>query len=313
MVLQLSSRCLVPSSCCSLDAAPWGAIAVASYAHLPAHASRCGLVSVLDTQLNTISYSLPLNGVFHTRWLAGGALLAAACTDGKLVLLRHCTDSKWLWTQESVQVSASEYVTAVAPAERSIVASLSNGTVARMHESAVEVCWQAHDAETWTVDSLHEDINSLALSGGDDHCAFVWDSRCRQAAQGPLHHGAGVTCTRFVQSAPTYICTSSYDGIVRLWDMRKEGSPAWQSARFSSGIWQLSIARFSSVSSFAIMSACTFSGVAMLFPAAEDAVPSRSASQLIYGACSHPQKPNVGFSADFYQSAVQSWQHVVQM
>ena len=104
--------------------------------------------------------------------------------------------------------------------------------------------WRAHGtrgpggmsfgAETWCAAFDHGGTCPWLLYSGADDAAFKgWDLRGPPDAPPALRfalkeaHGAGVCCIRTHPRVPWLVCTSGYDGALRVWDARRsQGSVA---------------------------------------------------------------------------------------
>jgi len=147
-------------------------------------------------------------------------------------------------------------------------------------ESGLEARWHAHTypcggaggvpAEAWTCCFAPRSRGSVLFSGADDGLLKAWDLRVPHRATGApgggggggggvasaelaavcgaTCHGAGVTALACSPADEHQLLSGSYDGVVRLWDVRAFGGgvgggrrprPVAESLALGGGVWRL--------------------------------------------------------------------------
>lgn len=199
--------------------------------------------------------AVPTSGVFDHCWepRGGSTRLAQAGADGAVTVYALTTgDETRLEVAAHGDVAGDALCTCVDWAPRAgdpLAVSASDGylRLVALADAGVTVVheWLAHELEMW---AAHYDVWSGVLySGADDSYFKGWDVReggdePAQAFGNRREHGAGVCCVRSSPHREHVVLTGSYDGNVRLWDVRAPGAPPVVTTRVDcgGGCWRAS-------------------------------------------------------------------------
>ncbi|XP_055951630.1 diphthine methyltransferase-like [Argiope bruennichi] len=193
-------------------------------------------------------------GVLDLKWcpqlINGEPVLGAACSNGKIILLRMSSNSSRIHLQELINLNLSLE-------EKKMILSLDwscqegsittiasdtkgnlNYVALRESELSLLESWNAHGFESWIVafDYSHPNV---VYSGGDDCRLKGWDLRNVSSATFiNKSHSMGVTAISKSKLNEHLLVTGSYDENVFLWDVRSMKIPISEIS-LNGGIWRL--------------------------------------------------------------------------
>ncbi|GBM62413.1 Diphthine methyltransferase [Araneus ventricosus] len=194
-------------------------------------------------------------GVLDLKWcpqlINDEPVLGAACSNGKILLLRMCSNSGSMHLQDLTNLNLSledkKMILSLDWAcqqERSVTVVVSdtkgnlNYVVLRESELSLVKSWNAHGFESWIV-AFDYSQPHVVYSGGDDCRLKGWDLRNVSSATFiNKRHSMGVTAISKSKLNEHLLVTGSYDENVFLWDVRSMKIPVSEIS-LNGGIWRL--------------------------------------------------------------------------
>ncbi|XP_054719625.1 diphthine methyltransferase-like [Uloborus diversus] len=227
--------------------------------------SRLGNISLFKFSTSTGSPSdsfglvttnvVPTSGILDMKWcpdmISDKPILAAACSDGKLLLysINEEKDEINLFPEDSINLSIELNKILLSldwscenQKLHKIITSDNLGNLNYFSMREANLCmlksWKAHEFESW-IAAFDYDQSDIVYSGGDDCCLKCWDLRNSQL---PVfvkkRYSMGVTAISKSKRNGNVLATGSYDENVLLWDTRQLRSPVSELC-LGGGIWRL--------------------------------------------------------------------------
>ncbi|GFU30005.1 diphthine methyltransferase [Nephila pilipes] len=194
-------------------------------------------------------------GVLDLKWcpelLCTRPVLGAACSSGKILLLKISTKNKSVClkplTSLNLSVEEKKMILSLDWALQkeglaSVITSDTKGNLNYLSIRESELClvesWNAHSFESW-IAAFNYSQPHIIYSGGDDCRLKGWDTRNLSSAIFiNKRHSMGVTSISKSKLNEHLLVTGSYDETVCLWDVRSMKIPVSEIS-LNGGIWRL--------------------------------------------------------------------------
>lgn len=173
-----------------------------------------------------------LSAIFHAAYVPERQELAVVDATGVLSLYGWDNDDRLQLRCASSNKAAapSSYLHFVHSQERYYVCRSDGGLDVyrdtKDGSMSLDVSFQAHAAEVWTVAALN-DTEALVLTGADDGFLKLWDLRLPEPSRCVLAssrgHSAGLTS--LLPLSNSTVLSGSYDQSLSLWDLRRHAEP----------------------------------------------------------------------------------------